>query len=32
MLNNSSSYRNADFYRIGLSLDGGGMRGMLLAT
>lgn len=29
---NSSSRFNSDYYRMGLSLDGGGVRGMLLAT
>lgn len=37
MLNNTlmsgnGSNKNYDYYRMGLSLDGGGMRGMLLAT
>lgn len=32
-LNNTfMSGKGSDYYRMGLSLDGGGMRGMLLAT
>jgi len=27
-----SGFKNNDYFRIGLSLDGGGMRGMLLAS
>lgn len=27
-----NSFRGSDFYKLGLSLDGGGVRGMLLAT
>jgi predicted acylesterase/phospholipase RssA len=31
-LNSMNSIKNTDYFRVGLSLDGGGIRGMLLAT